>query len=457
MISADRRPRTRASRPGGWRTVISALGAASLVVTAANAQSTAPLSRRVVVSPSGEIRTIADGIRAVAAGGEVVVRAGTYREPTIVIDRPVRIVGEGWPTVDGEWLHELVRVAADDVTIRGMRFTRVGASMTEDRAAIRVTLRHGCVIERNRFDDTFFGVYLEKASDCRITDNVFVGRARPGTESTSANAIHLWSARDVLIARNTIRGHRDGIYFEFVRATRVEDNRSEDNVRYGLHFMYSDSCDYVRNTFRRNGSGVAVMYTRVVRMTGNHFLDNRGGAAYGLLLKEIGDPVLVGNEFARNTVGLMADGATRLVAEHNEFRDNGWAVRLMANVQDGRFVANDFAGNTFDVASNGGSGDAASFDGNWFDEYHGYDLDRDGRGDVAHRPVRLFSLLVARYEPALVLQHSTFVALLDGAERAIPSLTPRTLADPHPAMQPVAAKRVPSQAARSSTTSRSRL
>jgi nitrous oxidase accessory protein len=180
------------------------------------------------------------------------------------------------------------------------------------------------------------------------------------------------------------------------------------------------------------------MYTHAVTMTENRFLDNRGGAAYGLLLKEFGDPVLVGNEFARNTVGLMADGATRLVAEHNTFADNGWGVRLMANVQDGRFTANDFAGNTFDVATNGGGGDAAAFDGNWFDDYRGYDLDRDGRGDVPHRPVRLFSLLVARYETALVLQRGFFVGLLDGAERAIPSLTPRLLADPHPAMRPVA-------------------
>ena len=392
----------------------------------------------VVVSPDGPVRTLAEGVRRAGAGGRVLVRAGTYREPTVLVDRPLTIVGEGWPTLDGEQARELMRIDADDVTVRGLRFARVGRSMTQDRAAVRVVLRRNCAIVGNRFDDTFFGVYLEKAADCRVTDNVFTGTAVAGMETTAGNAIHLWSARDVLIARNRISGHRDGIYFEFVRQARVEDNVSADNVRYGLHFMYSDSCTYARNTFRQNGAGVAVMYTNTVTMTGNHFLDNHGGATYGLLLKEIGDPVLVGNEFARNTVGLMADGATRLVADHNVFADNGWGVRLMANVQDGRFSANDFAGNTFDVATNGGAGEAAAFDGNWFDDYRGYDLDRDGRGDVPHRPVRLFSLLVARYEAALVLQRSFFVGLLDGAERAIPSLTPRRLADPHPAMHPVA-------------------
>jgi nitrous oxidase accessory protein len=210
---------------------------------------------------------------------------------------------------------------------------------------------------------------------------------------------------------------------------------STGNLRYGLHFMYSDSCRYVDNTFRANGSGVAVMYTKRVEMRGNRFEDNRGAAAYGLLLKEIGDPVLAGNTFARNTVGLMADGTTRLVATGNVFAGNGWGVRLMSNVQESRFTDNDFARNTFDVATSGRDATAA-FDGNWFDAYRGYDLDRDGAGDVPHRPVRLFSLLVERYEPSMVLLRSFFVDLLDVAERGIPSLTPQAIVDARPAMRP---------------------
>jgi nitrous oxidase accessory protein len=299
---------------------------------------------------------------------------------------------------------------------------------------VRVADTGGCTIAGNRFDDTFFGVYLARVAGCRIERNTFAGR-HGDAESTSGNAVHLWSSRDVTVADNVIRGHRDGIYFEFVRGSRVERNTSERNVRYGLHFMYSDTCAYTDNTFRANGSGVAVMYTSAVTMTGNRFADNPGAAAYGLLLKEIQRPVLEGNTFAGNTVGLMVDGVTGLEARRNAFRANGWAVRLMGNVLDGRFAGNDFAGNSFDVSTNARASGAA-FEGNWFAEYRGWDLDRDGRGDVPHRPVRLFSLLVAMHEPMLVLQRSAFVALLDAAERVLPSLTPPTLADERPAMRP---------------------
>ncbi|MDF2774491.1 MAG: hypothetical protein K0S86_3991, partial [Geminicoccaceae bacterium] len=159
-----------------------------------------------------------------------------------------------------------------------------------------------------------------------------------------------------------------------------------------------------------------------------------GSAAYGLLLKEIADPVLERNVFRGNTVGLFADGAARIHATGNRFESNGWAVKLMASTEDGRFTANEFLGNTFDVSSNSRT-NSTVFDGNYWSDYQGYDLDRDGIGDVPHRPVRLFSLLVEDNEPTLILLRSLFVGLLDTAERVLPSLTPETLADARPSMR----------------------
>jgi nitrous oxidase accessory protein len=176
------------------------------------------------------------------------------------------------------------------------------------------------------------------------------------------------------------------------------------------------------------------MYTKHVVMTDNRFEDNWGSAAYGLLLKEILEPKLTGNHFVRNTVGLLVDGATRLRAERNTFVENGWAVRLLASAQDGRFTGNEFLRNSFDVATNSRE-TTTSFAGNYWDEYEGYDLDRDGTGDVPHHPVRLFSLLVAGNEPVIITLRSPFVALLDLAERVLPSLTPETLMDASPAMR----------------------
>lgn len=414
------------------RIVVAAAALATvLLLTAAAAGAQATIVVSPAGAPAGAVRTLGEAVRRASAGDRIVVRAGTYQEPTIHVDKPLAIIGEGWPVLDGAGKRILV-IEADDVTVRGLAFRNITYSDVEDRAAITVMGKRGCTIDGNRFRDVFFGVYLGGASDCRVTGNDIQGN--PRSEATSGNGVHLWSSHHVTIAGNTVRGMRDGIYLEFSHFVLAERNLSEGNLRYGLHFMYSDDCRYRENVFRRNGAGVAVMYTHRIEMLGNRFEENRKSAAYGLLLKEISDSRLVGNHFTRNSIALMADGANRLDARGNEFVDNGWAVKLMASSWEARFTGNDFLGNSFDVATNS-VGNSSTFDGNYWDAYQGYDLDRDGFGDVPFHPVRLFSLIVAQNEPALILLRGTFVSLLDAAERVLPALTPETLVDAHPAMR----------------------
>jgi len=407
------------------------VGAAILLVATVRAGDAAA-QRDVTVSPAGPVSSLGDALRDAQPGARVTVRAGIYREPTIVVTRPVTIIGEPGAVLDGEETRQIMIVQADDVTIRSLEFRRVGTSHVEDRAAIKVQDAQNCTIENNRIDDAFFGIYLARVDRCRIAHNRLT--ARKGRESASGNGIHLWTSNHITIEANEITGHRDGIYLEFVHESDIRNNTSTANLRYGLHFMYSDDCRYVGNTFSRNGSGVAVMYTKRVAMIDNRFEDNWGSASYGLLLKEILEPELRGNRFVRNSTGLLLDGVTRLRAHANQFIENGWAVKLLASAQDGRFTHNEFLGNSFDVATNSRE-TTTSFAGNYWDEYKGYDLDRDGTGDVPHRPVRLFSLLVADNEPLLITLRSPFVALLDIAERVLPSITPETLADASPAMR----------------------
>ena len=388
--------------------------------------------------------SITAAIAGAQPGARIVVPAGLYREPTLVIDKPLELVAGGEVILDGQGEHGLMLVTSDDVAIRGFTLRNTGTSFVEDRAAIRIENARRCTIEENTIEDGFFAIYLASAADCVVRGNTLV--ASEARETSSGNGIHLWYSRDVTIDGNDIRGYRDGIYFEFVKSSRVIGNRSERNLRYGLHFMFSDSCTYEDNLFRANGAGVAVMYARAVEMTGNRFEDNWGTAAFGLLLKDIRDSRIEGNTFDRNSIALYAEASNRLEVRGNAFRRNGWAVKLLANSENSRFTANDFEGNTFDVATNSRR-TYSTFEGNWWSEYRGYDLNRDGIGDVAHRPVRLFSLLVERNEPSLILLRSFLVGLLDAAESVLPALTPETLQDERPLMNPATPERTAQRAA----------
>jgi len=384
----------------------------------------------VVVDPAGPVRTVSEALARVTPGGRITVRAGTYSEPVIRVSVPVTIVGDsGAVFMGGD--HEIFVVTADDVTMRGLTLRHVEPSYVEDRAAIRFDSVANCVVEDSRLEGTFFGIYLARSRGCRISRNVMDGGAT--LEMSAGNAIHLFHSSDVTIDHNRLTEHRDGIYLEFAEDARVIGNVSTGNIRYGLHFMFSHRCEYRDNQFIDNGAGVAVMYTRKMVMEGNTFADNWGAASYGLLLKEIRDSRILRNTFRENTVGLYLEGSARNEVTGNTFEGNGWAVRVLADAEGNRFTRNIFLRNSFDVSTNSRS-NVSTFHGNYWDHYEGYDLDHDGVGDVPFHPVRLFSLLVAQHEEALILLRSFFVDLLDAAERVMPVLTPETLQDDEPLM-----------------------
>ena len=147
-------------------------------------------------------------------------------------------------------------------------------------------------------------------------------------ETAGGNAIHSWySRRSDDFSGNSVSGYRDGIYLEFTEDSEVVGNTSADNLRYGLHFMFSDRCSYERNVFERNRAGVAVMYADGITLRDNVFRRAWGSSAYGLLLKEIKDGVVEGNRFEGNSIGLLLESADRLAFTDNTFRNNGWAIK----------------------------------------------------------------------------------------------------------------------------------
>lgn len=378
--------------------------------------------------------SIQEAVNQALSGDTVLVKSGIYSESGIEIKKKLTLLGEQNTIIESADGSQIIKVSADSVVISGLEFKNVAVSYISDNAAIKLDDTQYCRIENNTFKDNFFAIYLAKTANCVIENNKINSNAQ--RESASGNGIHLWYCKNITIQNNYISGHRDGIYFEFVEDSYVSGNLSEKNLRYGLHFMFSNRCRYIDNIFTHNGAGVAVMYTHNVEMKNNRFEQNWGSASYGLLLKEITDSRIENNTFYHNSRGLYAESTNRVQVTGNLFEQNGWAVKVMGNCLDNRFERNNFSGNTFDVATNSRH-NFNVFDSNYWDNYDGYDLNHDGIGDVVYRPVSLFSFLVEQNEPSLILIRSFFVEILNVAERILPVLTPETLVDSNPLMRRV--------------------
>lgn len=389
----------------------------------------------IQVGASHPVKSVKQALEQATTGDTIRVHEGIYREGNIEIRKGVTLIGVDNPVIDGEKQYEPFSVFVPYVTISGFTIKASGQSAIRDIAAIKIYDTHHVTISDNILDDNFFGVYMQGSKQCTVRNNRLTAYGE--TEQLTGNGIHGWKSDSLYIAGNTITGHRDGIYLEFVTHTEVRDNQASDNRRYGLHFMFSHENGYFHNTFLRNGAGVAVMYTKHVRMEHNVFAENWGDAAYGLLLKDITDSHIEHNVFSKNTTGIWMEGSNRVQIQHNQFEGNGWALKMQSSCMDNMLTRNNFVQNTFDLATNG-SLKLNKFVRNYWDKYEGYDLNKDREGDVPYRPVSLFSMVVEKYPVAMLLFRSFMVTLLDRTERVMPSLIPEDLKDEFPMMNPIA-------------------
>lgn len=357
----------------------------------------------------------------------------------IIVNKPVRILGAGKTKsrIKNAFKKNVILILASNTILKGLEISESGASDVEEYAGIKIENARNCTIKNNVIFKTTFGIYLSKAQFCFIKENL-IGVTNGRHEGTTGNAIHLWSSTNIEIIKNIISRYRDGIYIEFSINSLVKENFVVNNMRYGLHFMYSHGSHYVNNRFLNNMTGVAVMYSKNISMIHNAFQQSKGKASYGLLLKEISDSYIGNNYFRENTVGVLLDGSNRNNFINNIFYENGWGINILGNSETNILIQNKFLSNMFNATTNGlmhGKIVRNMFVYNFWGDYQGYDLNKNQIGDIEFRPMKMFEKWMTQYPELLVLFGSPVIQFLELAESILPILTPPVFSDTLPLMR----------------------
>jgi len=401
--------------------------------------------------------TLQQQIDAAAPNETIRVESGVHFG-AIVINKPLTLVGDPGAEIRGPGRGKVVTIAADDVTLRGLRITGSGLNLFDDDAAVFVT-GNRATIEKNVIADSLHGIYLKKISGARILDNRIEGKttlaaANEPVEkgigqsvencdpagaglvaSRRGNGIHQWNCENNLIRGNEISETRDGIYFSFTNNCRVERNLVH-HTRYGLHYMYSDSNVFENNTFTENAAGAAIMFSKDLTVRGNHFVSNRGLRAYGIIVQSTDRSRFEGNQIEQNAVGLSFNQCIGNTVVSNHVRNNYIGLRFGSNSDDNRFSENVFARNLHPVetgvAEGSGNQWAVEGVGNYWETGADLDFNQDGVGDLPHRELDLFGILRRDFPAIAFLSASPAVRLLHFANEraAIPGLS--SIDDPAP-------------------------
>jgi nitrous oxidase accessory protein len=377
---------------------------------------------------TGHVSPIQARIDAARPGDRIVVTGGVY-EGDLFIDKPVVLVGEGWPRLIGSGTGSVVRVRAAGVEIDGFDIDgRGGGDLGRDSSGIHIAASR-VRVRRCRIVNALFGIYLREAHDA-IVERCIIRGIQGRDPGEVGSGIHVWNTNRFTLTENEIVGTRDGMYIQSSSNGLLRGNRARD-LRYGLHYMFSDDNVFEDNTFENGAAGGALMYSRRIAFRRNRFLHNRGFASVGLLLKACDDVVAEDNLIADNARGVFLEGSYRNRFRRNVIAMSDQAIVLYDSSHDNRFEGNAFLENFTPLWLIGRRTDTA-FDGNYWSDHGEPDLDGDG---IAERPYRLsnvFDHLRGNLTAADLFARAPAAAAVGAAERAFPVLDEVPVLDRRP-------------------------
>jgi nitrous oxidase accessory protein len=292
------------------------------------------------------------------------------------------------------------------------------------------------IVQGNRIEDNLIGVFVQGTRDAVVRGNVILGR-QDLRISEAGNGVHVWNAPGTAVIGNDIRYGRDGIFAITSRKNIFVGNRMRD-LRYAVHYMYTNDSEVSGNISIGNHAGFAIMFSDRLVVSGNLSIGDR---EKGLFFNAAN-----GSDIGHNMVKGAPEKCVFLYnANRNRFHDNWFegceiGIHFTAGSERNQISGNAFIDNRMQVKYVG------TRDLDWSDEGRGnywsdnpaFDLDGDGLADTAYRPNDIIDEVLWVAPSAKVLLNSPAVQVIRWAQAQIPAIFPGGVVDSAPLMQPPA-------------------
>jgi nitrous oxidase accessory protein len=368
-------------------------------------------------------------VDAAPAGAVLRPPPGSYAGP-VTLRKPLIIDGGGKVTIDAGDKGTVFSLETNGATLRGLHLTGSGDSHDTDDSCLDVRGHHN-TIENVTIDNCLFGIDLKQSDDNVVRGNRV--RSKPFDLGVRGDGIRLWYSKRNLIEANEVFDSRDMV------AWYSNNNTFRNNIgrrsRYSLHFMFANDNVVEGNRFYDNSVGIYFMYTEGGVARNNIISHATGAAGMAIGFKEASGTVIENNEIIYCAIGIGSDLSpfqpdTTIEIRGNRLAYNGIAIAFNSETGGNRMTDNVFEGNLTQVSYGAGRAETAArnfWQGNYWDDYQGFDRDHDGIGDRPYELLAYADQLWMEMPVARFFSNSPVMELLDFLERLAPFSTPNLL------------------------------
>lgn len=338
-----------------------------------------------VAAETDGLRPLQPLIDAATAGDELRLPAGLYAGP-VTIDKPLTIDGQGQVTINGGGVGTVISLHTNGATLRGLKIVNSGDSSNDVDAAVHVR-GNGNIVRDNVIENTLFGIDLEQSNNNVLRRNVI--SSKPVSLGLKGDAIRLWYSNDNKVEENRVFDSRDLVVW-YSNGNTVARNQSHGN-RYGLHLMFAHNNVIEDNRFFDNSVGVSFMYSDNNVLHQNDIMRSPGPSGTCLSVKESSIVIATQNNIVYCAIGVNIDVSpyqpdTVNTFSGNRIAYNDTAIMFLSDWKSNDFLGNVILGNITQVTvTGGGSANRNRWEGNYWDDYEGFDQDQDGIGDKPHK------------------------------------------------------------------------
>lgn len=387
-------------------------------------------AERAVPAAGGALKR---AIAAAAPGDTLVLAPGRHAGP-VVLDRALTLDGRGAAEIAGGGRGSVITITAPDVTVRGLIVRGSGDSHETIDSGVQLTQGASRArVEDNVLTGNLYGIDVHGAAEALVAGNTVTGR-QDANMNARGNGIYVWNAPGARIVGNDIRWGRDGIFANASRANLFANNTLRD-LRYAIHYMYTNDSEVSGNLSVGNHLGFALMYSRNIVVRANISVDDR---EHGVMLNYTNDSVIEGNVVERAGKCAFIYNAHKNRIAGNRFEGCRIGIHFTAGSERNAITANAFLGNREQVKYVGTTmvewSDAGR--GNYWSDHAGFDLDGDGIADNTFRPNDLMDHILWTQPAAHLLLGSPAVQLVRWSQAAFPALLPGGVVDSAPLMAP---------------------